>query len=391
MKLLANASTLNKGGALQVAVSFIRHALDEPCGIEWHFAVSLKLLEELSHAGLAENMRCITLVDPSPAKSREARRTLRELEKLVSPEIVMTIFGPSYVRFRAPHICGVANPWVTHSTLLAFRTLGLPFGPLSGLVRILYKAYWYRKADFWITEAEAAKIGLVRRLHLPSDRIAIIQNTCGQQYFDQEGVAPFPAPDQKVRILCLSAYYPHKNLEIIPSVARVLQQVDPTLDFEFILTLPTRSEGWFKIASGAKKMGVSHRVCNHGPVPVADGPRLYQNSHIAFLPSVLETFSANYPEAMATGRPIVTTDLDFARDICKQAALYYQPMNAGSAAEAVLKLCRNQVLWDSLVQEGKRVLQGLPTPNTKYRQYVQCILDLQNLLNAGETLHTNVS
>lgn len=35
------------------------------------------------------------------------------------------------------------------------------------------------------------------------------------------------------------------------------------------------------------------------------------------MPTVLEVFSATYPEAMAL--PIVTSDLDFARDICDNA------------------------------------------------------------------------
>lgn len=391
MKVLANASTLNKGGALQVAVSFVRQALEEPYGIDWHFAVSSNLLDELSHAGLAKDTRCITVINPSPAKSRQARRALSELENSISPACVMTIFGPSYVQFRAPHICGVANPWVTHSTLLAFKTLGLPFGPFSSLGRILYKAYWYRKAEFWITEAESAKNGLIRRLHLPSERIAIIQNTCGQQYLEDDAVAPFPEGNRRLRILCLSAYYPHKNLEIIPSLAKVLQQAEPALDFEFIVTLPDQNEGLLGIMRRAQVMGVAHRIYNYGPVPVTDGPRLYHECHIAFLPSVLETFSANYPEAMATGRPIVTTDLDFAREICKGAALYYQPMNAQSAAKAILTLCGSKVLWNTLIHEGKRVLQGLPTPDTKYRQYVQCIFDLQELLGAGVTLQAHIS
>ena len=377
MKVLLNCSTLVKGGSLQVAVSFIRQALHKPCGIEWHFAVSREVLDELTRYGVGKNLSTLRLIKRSPARNSEARKTLKELEEAIAPVVVFTIFGPAYVIFRAPHLCGVGNGWVTHSTWLAFKTLGSLRRSLGAIAGLLYKAYWYHKADFWITEAAVAKNGLVRRLSLPSENIAIVQNTCGQEYIDSEGVASFPNRNQRVRILCLSAYYPHKNLQIIPSVAKALRQADPDLDFEFVVTLPADSDGLSAISQIAKRLGVTDRIQNYGRVSVADGPMVYRSCHIAFLPSVLETFSANYPEAMATGRPIVTTDLGFAREICKRAALYYQPMNAAAAAATLLTLCRDEVLWMNLIREGKRVLQELPTPDSKYEQYVKCILDLQ--------------
>ncbi len=376
MKVLINTSTLNKGGALQAAVSFIMEAMRDRCGIEWHFVVSPEVLDELIYYGVGKDESTVTVFEASPARCTKARRKLKELVESIAPNVVFTIFGPAYVKFQVLHLCGVGNGWVTHSTWRAFRTLGLPRRILRALAGVIYKAYWYRKADHWVTEAEASKKGLVRRLCLPAENITVIPNTYGPQYIDTEEVAAFPKPAQKIRILCLSAYYPHKNLEIIPAVAKALHQVDPTLDFEFIVTLPSSSEGLISILKIADGMGVSHRIYNYGPMPVVDGPTLYRSCHIAFLPSLLETFSANYPEAMATGRPIITTDLDFARDACKQAALYYQPMCAVSAANAVLRLCSNEALWTVLVREGKRVLRELPTPQRKYQQYVQCILSL---------------
>lgn len=38
------------------------------------------------------------------------------------------------------------------------------------------------------------------------------------------------------------------------------------------------------------------------------------------MPSLLECFTATYPEAMRMERPIVTTDLAFAQGLCGEAA-----------------------------------------------------------------------
>jgi glycosyltransferase involved in cell wall biosynthesis len=91
---------------------------------------------------------------------------------------------------------------------------------------------------------------------------------------------------------------------------------------------------------------------------------------------LLETFSANYPEAMAQGKPIVTTDLDFAHDICDDAALYYSPRNASAAAECISKLICDKNLINKLTANGRKILADLPTSQDKYYAYDTIIKDL---------------
>ena len=47
----------------------------------------------------------------------------------------------------------------------------------------------------------------------------MISNTCSQYYFIKETEAQAIDKGDKVRILCMSAYYEHKNLILIPEVA----------------------------------------------------------------------------------------------------------------------------------------------------------------------------
>jgi glycosyltransferase involved in cell wall biosynthesis len=79
---------------------------------------------------------------------------------------------------------------------------------------------------------------------------------------------------------------------------------------------------------------------------------------------------------MAMGLPIVTTDLGFAREVCSDAALYFEPMNARDAACAITQLCQNPHLWQSLVAEGKNILHALPTQERKYEMYKSCLFAL---------------
>jgi glycosyltransferase involved in cell wall biosynthesis len=201
----------------------------------------------------------------------------------------------------------------------------------------------------------------------------VVLNTCGERYLTQQAERPFPEAGQQVRILCFSVAHKHKNLEILPQMARLLVDQRPELDFQIVVTLP--GDDWLarQVLASTVRLGVADCFENRGPVPLTQGPDLYRSCDVSILPTLLETFSANYPEAMAMGLPIVTTDLDFAHDVCDDAALYYRPGDAQAATDAIVQLLGDRQLWDRLVRRGKDVLQRFPTPQQRYQQYVRLL------------------
>ena len=372
MKALLNATTVVTGGAIQVAVSHIRHSLASDSGIEWSYAISKTVEAELRELGI--RLPGARVIGTSPARNRNARAQVRELVRSTSASAVFTVFGPAYVDFDAPHLLGVADGWVTHSTALAFGSLSIKDRLTFGLQSI-YKGFWYRRADAWVVEAPNAKSGLVKRCRVPVNQVSVIPNTCSD-LFRTADVEPACRPElsETVRLLYLSAYYPQKDLEIIPHVAAALSRRQPERQFEFVLSLP--DEAASKILRSARILGVEERIVNMGPVRVADAVSLYRNCHICFMPSLLETFSANYPEAMATGRPLVASNLDFAREICGNAAVFFEPHNAESAANAILDLLGSGSLWSEKIENGRRILSDLPTSAERFSLHERRLLEL---------------
>lgn len=381
MRVLLNTTTLVKGGALQVAASLIREIAADPGDHEWILALSAKVANELDNTLRHFKTENVRIFAPSPAQNRMARRELKHWADACRPDAVFTVFGPAYVKFNAPHILGVADPWVTHSTRLAFRSIGSRVGQAKTFLRMLYKMFWYRKANSWVVEAENAKRGLGNRLFCPSQRIHVVPNTCGSHYLKAQTQVRRPALTGKIRLLCLSAYYKHKNLEFVPLIARALLAQRPALDFEFVLTLRNDDAHWTRINELARRIGTERQVVNVGPVPTQNGPALYESCHMSILPSLLETFSANYPEAMAMARPIVTSDLDFARAVCGDAAIYFNPEDADDAAGAILRLVDSESLWLQQVSNGERALKRLPTSREKYSDYRSII---ENTVRSAE-------
>jgi glycosyltransferase involved in cell wall biosynthesis len=369
VRVLLNTTNLVKGGALQVATALIAEILADPQDIDWHFALSSNVRAEVRK--LTGRLPSNSIEFPaSPAKDRVVRREVLALADRLQPDAVFTVFGPAFVQFRQLHLLGCATPWVTNSTWLSYQTLPTLREKLHMWGWSQYCGWWLRQADAWVTESPAVQDGMWRRLKLPKEQIGVVSNSCSQPYFTQAQRTPFPAPGQKIRLLCFSAPYVHKCIDLIPQTAAALAARLPHCDFEFVVTLPHDDALWHQIDTEARRLGVARRVVNRGPIAVADGPALYRDCHVCFMPTVLECFTATYPEAMAMGLPIVTSDLDFARAVCDDAALYFPPRNPPSAAEQLQRLLTSPTEWTRLVDRGKQVLQGLPKPRQKYDGYV---------------------
>jgi len=65
----------------------------------------------------------------------------------------------------------------------------------------------------------------------------------------------------------------------------------------------------------------------------------------------------------------VTSDLDFARELCGDAALYAPPRDAEAMARTILDLARSPALAERLVAAGQaRLSRAYPAPGVKFAQ-----------------------
>lgn len=229
----------------------------------------------------------------------------------------------------------------------------------------------------WQLETGIAAEGLAKRLNKDMTLFHVIPNTCGIQYFEaarlwsKEENEYVSGKNGVFILLVFTAWYRHKNLEIIPYVADALRKIAPHMKFLFRLTLPKNEMPWKHIRQIANKLGVGECVENIGPQKPIDGPRLYKCSDALFLPTLLEVFSANYPEAMCMRRPIITTDMEFARDICCNAAKYFKPDDPYDAAMAIIDVAKDERLRKELVKNGEQRLLDFGRPESKLARIVE--------------------
>ena len=82
---------------------------------------------------------------------------------------------------------------------------------------------------------------------------------------------------------------------------------------------------------------------------------------------VAVVYHMKHPEAFYFARPLVTSNLDFARELCGQAALFAEPQNAAEFAARILILLDNITMCLNLIEKAKQQLSSqYPTATQSY-------------------------
>ena len=364
MVFLINASNIKAGGGIQVAQSI--------CGqlgifTKHNFIVVLSKMIDDSHINFASNS-IVFKYDISNSFHTIIKGRDFFLDNLVikyNVVAVLTIFGPSRWRPKVPHLCGFARAQLVLKDSPYYKRLTLKEVFIYKLWTWLFK----KSSDTFYTENEYIS-RLLPELVGPKAKVFTVTNYYNQVYDHLEMCKRsvwLPVFDG-VTLLSVSSHYPHKNFEIAIEVSKYLQCFYPDFNFRFVLTF------------NENEMHVPEDVKKHflfiGKVDVSECPFLYEQADIMFMPTLMECFTATYPEAMRMAVPIVTTDLEFAHGLCGDSACYYSAVDSSAAAEAIYKVATDSEFSRRLVENGKRQLAKYDDYEQRAKKLVKILEDI---------------
>lgn len=294
-------------------------------------------------------------------KTFSINSTMQAVEQRIKPDVIIATSGPSYFHSRAPQIIGY-NLGLYLYDELPFNAKRNWYRDLRFILkRRLHHYYFKRDADYFVVQTDDVNQRV--RKALRTDKVLTVTNTASSYYHQWKkypAKLPCKSPDS-FRFVTISSYYVHKNLEILPKVLGELKERG-IHNVEFVLTLKGEYfESYIDTQSG---------IHNVGPVKPPECPSLYAECDALFMPTLAECFSASYPEAMVMEKPIVTTDLGFARSICGEAALFYKAQDAKAAADKIEILINDPSLQAQLIAKGKQQLQSFDTPKERAEKYL---------------------
>ena len=171
------------------------------------------------------------------------------------------------------------------------------------------------------------------------------------------------------RIACLSRYFDHKNLEILYRAAALC--AEKQLPYQFILTIEYDQErGARRLIKTIEEENCGHHIINHGKVPRKRIVEFIRQVDAIILPSLLESYSLNYLEAWYLEKPIFISDRPFAREVCREAAGYFDPEDPASLITCIEKGFSDSKELNRRIRKGKEILQSLPSQEKAVRIFL---------------------
>ncbi|MGA0560262.1 glycosyltransferase [Larkinella sp. VNQ87] len=164
----------------------------------------------------------------------------------------------------------------------------------------------------------------------------------------------------RIYLLCLSRYYPHKNLEILVDVAQIIK--NRQLPYRMLITIEAnqhpRSARLLQQITGASLDDVLIPV---GNVPITCVASLYEQVDGMIMPTLMESFSATYVDAMHFGVSIFTSQRDFAEEVCGECAFYFDPLSAQHIVDTIHAGFSDGVLRQRKIAAGRQRSTTSPT------------------------------
>ena len=205
--------------------------------------------------------------------------------------------------------------------------------------------------------------------------IKVIANTYSQIFTNKRRTTK----DKNIMITTVSSPYPHKNLRVIPKLAQIINKKIKDNNVMFNVTLPKNGKEVFIFWKLVDKYNVRNFINNHGVINTSQCVELYNRTDIVFLPTLLESFSASYPEAYVYEKTNIDYRFKICKDICSSAAIYFDPVSVIDASEKLYKLIVNKDLYKKMVERGTKRLDSFPTPEKNHKllfDYIEQILSI---------------
>ena len=97
---------------------------------------------------------------------------------------------------------------------------------------------------------------------------------------------------------------------------------------------------------------LSASIQYHDAVPYDELPLWYSRSHVFIFGSTCETFGMVLLEAMACGLPVLCSDRSSMSETLGELAIYFDPLDVESTKRAIVKIYKNQPLFEDLRLKG---------------------------------------
>ncbi|MBN2189631.1 MAG: glycosyltransferase [Candidatus Aureabacteria bacterium] len=198
-----------------------------------------------------------------------------------------------------------------------------------------------------IASSNGVRQYLIDKVGIQKDKINVIYNCINVADFR---AAPNPAASDTVSIGALGHLHRQKGYEYLLDAAKMVSSSDPGARFSIGGSGPLKGRLQRRIAA----LGLEDKVRLAGFVD--DAKAYLKTIDIFVMPSLWEGFGISALEAMASGRPVIVSDVAGLNELVEdgKSGLLVKPGDASGLAQKISMLCRDR---DLRVELGKNAAE----------------------------------
>ncbi|HEX7085514.1 MAG TPA: glycosyltransferase family 1 protein [Vicinamibacterales bacterium] len=213
-----------------------------------------------------------------------------------------------------------------------------------------------RRAAHIITVSEASKRDILHFFPVPPEKITVIYNG-----IDDRFATPPPADEmQRVAeryqlegrfLLYVGNVKPHKNLERLLEAFHLVRQT-PGLEDVRLVMIGDEISRYSALRRAVHRNNLHKYVRFLGFLPDHMLPIVYRLASVFVFPSLYEGFGLPPLEAMASGTPVVTSNVTSLPEVTGDAAILVDPLSAEAIADGIRRVLTDRELADTLRSRG---------------------------------------
>ena len=225
-------------------------------------------------------------------------------------------------------------------------------------------AYAYARTSLWIathrsarvlTVSEASKRDILRYYNIPESKVDVIHNAIDQRFHEE------PPADEVMRvkeryqlndpfILYAGNIKPHKNIERLIEAYHTMRRGE--LSHVKLLIIGDEISKYATLRRTVHRYKLHKHVRFFGFVPDNTLAILYRLARVFVFPSLYEGFGLPPLEAMASGTPVITSNVSSLPEVVGDAAMLIDPYEPDAIAGAMRRVLSDDRLHDDMRERG---------------------------------------
>jgi glycosyltransferase involved in cell wall biosynthesis len=211
-----------------------------------------------------------------------------------------------------------------------------------------------RKAQRVITVSELCRAQIIDQYRVPPDKVVAIPNAAGpaagpvSEDAAHQILTGLGIDSKRPYVLAVGNLQPRKNLIRLISAIRSL--VAAGLDIDLVVVGPEHYRAEEVLATARE---AADRIKFTGYITDQQLAACYSRAAVFAFPSLFEGFGIPALEAMAHGVPVVCSNAGAFPEVCADAALYFDPLDVDSMADALTRALNDTELRLDLVRKGQ--------------------------------------